>query len=77
MAELILGLHLEGAEVDVADLFGFLNSTKKIDFATLMTLLHKMTDVTITTVSKQTITIKPKKPTTVTTWTEKQLYPPP
>ena len=77
MPEILIGIHIAGTNVDTADLLAFLNSTKKLDYPALMTLLHKMAKITVTNVSQKTITVTPKKPTAVTTWTEKQLYPPP
>jgi hypothetical protein len=67
MAELYIGIKVQGTDVDIADLEAFLKATKQLDFPTLLALWSRLTSVTWTEIKII--------PQSVNTVTEETLYP--
>jgi hypothetical protein len=67
MAELYIGIKVQGTDVDIADLEAFLKATKQLDFPTLLALWSRLTSVTWTEIKIV--------PQSVNTVAEETLYP--
>jgi hypothetical protein len=67
MAELYIGIKVQGTDADIADLEAFLKATKQLDFPTLLALWSRLTSITWTEIKIV--------PQSVNTVTEETLYP--